>query len=67
MYNFCDQAHSEEELEEWRERMEWRRMKQELAQREGASTYSDLLHNEYQEADQGSGVVRSLFQYYPVG
>ena len=57
MFNLCEKAHSEEELEEWRERLEWRRMKQALAQKEGAGSYSDLLLSEYRSAEQGSQVV----------
>lgn len=60
MSNLCEKAHSEEELEEWKERLEWRRMKETLAQTEGAGCYADMLSSEYSQADQGSKVVRAF-------
>jgi hypothetical protein len=55
--NVCMNAHSQEELDEWNERFKWRRMKMELAKRDGVLSYVDELLEEYELADQGISVV----------
>ena len=59
-YDLCEYAHSEEELDEWKERWEWRRMMRRMAKQEHAYSYMDELLEEYDRAcsvDQGITVV----------
>lgn len=57
MYNMCQYAHSEEELDEWKERYEWRQMKRDMARQEKVFSFMDELLEEYQSAEQGIRVV----------
>ena len=57
MYNLCELAHCREELDEWRERWEWRLLKREMAKQECLYSYMDQLLDEYQEAASGLTVV----------
>lgn len=70
MYNMCQYAHSEEELDEWRERYEWRQMKREMARQEKVFSFMDELLEQYQSAEHGIkvvGILKSLNKYqYPL-
>lgn len=57
MYNSCQFAHSQEELDEWKERFEWRQMKREMAKQEKVFSYMDELLEKYEKADSGITVV----------
>ncbi|XP_061191305.1 helicase with zinc finger domain 2-like [Saccostrea echinata] len=57
MYNMCQYAHSEEELDEWKERYEWRQMKRDMARQEKVFSFMDELLEQYQSADQGIRVI----------
>jgi len=60
MYNQCEFAHGSEELDEWRERWHWRRMKREMAEKEHAHSYMDELLKAYREAEHPLSVVSKL-------
>ena len=51
MFNLCKYAHSQEELDEWRERYEWRQMKRTLAREQNMFSYMDNLLEQYNSAD----------------
>ncbi|KAL8623914.1 hypothetical protein ACOMHN_054255 [Nucella lapillus] len=51
MFNLCKYAHSQEELDEWRERYEWRQMKRTLAKQQNMFSYMDSLLDRYNAAD----------------
>ncbi|KAK7471580.1 hypothetical protein BaRGS_00035778, partial [Batillaria attramentaria] len=51
MFNLCKYAHSPEELDEWRERYEWRQMKRTLAKEQNMFSYMDTLLDQYNSAD----------------
>ena len=57
MYNFCKFAHSHEELDEWKERYEWRQMKREIAKKEKVYSYMEELKEDYENAPSGITVV----------
>jgi len=57
MYNFCKCAHSQEELDEWRERWDWRQMKRAIAFKEHMFSYMEELLEEYQVAQSSINVV----------
>ncbi len=57
MYNQCKFAHSHEELDEWKERWEWRQMKREIAKKERVYSYMDALLDDYEESGSGICVV----------
>ncbi|KAK3091336.1 hypothetical protein FSP39_019040 [Pinctada imbricata] len=57
IYNLCQYAHSQEELDEWRERSEWRQMKREMARQEKVFSFMDELMEQYEEADSGIQVI----------
>ncbi|OWF53235.1 helicase with zinc finger domain 2-like [Mizuhopecten yessoensis] len=57
MYNMCTHAHSVEELEEWKERHEWRLMKREMARQEMVFSYMDQLLEKYEQAESAIGVI----------
>ncbi|XP_064619080.1 3'-5' exoribonuclease HELZ2-like [Lineus longissimus] len=57
MHNACTYAHSQDELDEWNERLKWRRMKSEMAKTEGAFSYMDNLLEEYEQAEKGLSVL----------
>ena len=56
-HNLCRSAHSQEELDEWRERWEWRNMKREIARKEKLFSYMEELLLEYEQADQPVNVI----------
>ncbi len=58
MYNYCKFAHSNEELDEWKERWEWRQMKREIAKKEQVYSYMETLLEDYEEEYSGINVVR---------
>ncbi len=60
MYNYCKFAHSDGELDEWKERWEWRQMKREIAKKEQVYSYMEALLEDYEEAHSGVKVVRAL-------
>ena len=60
MYNYCKFAHSNEELDEWKERWEWRQMKREIAKREQVYSYMEALLEDYEEEYSGINVVCML-------
>ncbi|XP_025107228.1 helicase with zinc finger domain 2-like isoform X5 [Pomacea canaliculata] len=51
MFNLCKYAHSVEELDEWKERFEWRQMKRSIAKEQNMFSYMDTLLEEYEKAD----------------
>ena len=51
MFNLCKYAHSQEELDEWRERYEWRQLKRTLAREQNMFSYMDNLLEQYNSAD----------------
>ncbi|XP_022318175.2 3'-5' exoribonuclease HELZ2-like isoform X3 [Crassostrea virginica] len=57
MYNMCQYAHSEEELDEWRERYEWRQMKRDMARQERVFSFMDELLEQYQAEEQSIKVI----------
>ncbi|KAL3877847.1 hypothetical protein ACJMK2_035491 [Sinanodonta woodiana] len=57
MYNLCRYAHSQEELDEWRERYEWRQMKREMARQEKVFSYMDQLLEKYENSDSSVKVI----------
>ena len=58
MFNLCMFAHSQEELDEWRERYEWRQMKRSLAKEQNMFSYMDKLLEQYNSADSRVTEVR---------
>ena len=56
-HNLCRSAHSQEELDEWRERWDWRNMKREIARKEKQFSYMDELLVEYEQAEQPVTVI----------
>jgi len=57
MYNQCKFAHSREELDEWKERWEWRQMKREIAKKEHLYSYMAALREDYETTEAGITVV----------
>ncbi|XP_033763482.1 LOW QUALITY PROTEIN: helicase with zinc finger domain 2-like [Pecten maximus] len=57
MYNMCTHAHSIEELEEWKERHEWRLMKRDMARQEMVFSYMDQLLEKYEQSESAIGVI----------
>ena len=60
MYNLCRYAHSNEELDEWKERYEWRTMKRDMAKKEKVFSYMDQLLEKYECTDNSIHVVSDL-------
>jgi len=57
-YNYCLQAHSEDELNEWKERYEWRMMKKEVAKKfQHLYSYMDRLLDDYSSSLSKTSVV----------
>ena len=57
MYNLCKYAHSEKELDEWRERHEWRQMKRVVAKERHMFSYTESLLDEFYKKDNSVHVV----------
>ena len=57
MYNLCKFAHSQLELDEWKERWEWRQMKKDMAKLQGVYSYMEALLEDYEEAELAMTVV----------
>ena len=57
MYNLCPDAHNQEELDEWKERYEWRLMKREMARQEQVFSYMDQLLEKYEASHSSVKVV----------
>jgi hypothetical protein len=51
-------AHSQDELEEWQERYNWRQVKRGVAKERELCTYMESLIDEYNKADLKTDVVR---------
>jgi len=51
------QAHSDEELEEWNERYQWRKMKKDLAKSRDLLSSIDILLDEYNSSSNKTSVV----------
>ena len=60
MYNLCTDAHSQEELDEWKERFEWRQMKREMARQEQVFSYMDQLREKYEASQSSVKVVGKM-------
>jgi hypothetical protein len=60
MYNQCKAAHSREELDEWRERWEWRQMKKDIAKAQHLFSYMEQLREEYENTTSGFNVVSEV-------
>ena len=57
MYNQCKFAHSREELDEWKERWEWRQLKREIAKKEHLYSYMEQLREDFETTESGINVV----------
>jgi hypothetical protein len=57
IHNMCNHAHSQEELDEWKERWEWRQMKQQIAKQDKLYSYMEMMLEEYYDAETGINVV----------
>ncbi|XP_041364208.1 uncharacterized protein LOC121379626 [Gigantopelta aegis] len=57
MYNFCMYAHSQEELDEWKERYKWRQMKRDMAKQQKVFSYMDEILDKYESTDSGISVI----------
>ncbi|GFN78225.1 helicase with Zinc finger domain 2-like isoform x3, partial [Plakobranchus ocellatus] len=57
MYNMCSYAHSQEELDEWRERYEWRQMKRTVARDRNMFSYTESLLEEYHSQGDSINVI----------
>jgi len=57
MYNLCRFAHSQDELDEWKERYEWRLMKREMARQERLFSYMDELLEKYESSNESVKIV----------
>ncbi|XP_041364211.1 zinc finger CCCH domain-containing protein 7B-like [Gigantopelta aegis] len=57
MYNLCMHAHSEEVLDEWKERYKWRQMKRHMAKQQKVFSYMDELLDKYESTDSGISVL----------
>lgn len=64
MYNHCQFAHSVDELDEWHERREWRKMKREMARQQNVYSYMDQLLERYNSSESGSSVVSKTNHFY---
>ncbi|XP_074646768.1 3'-5' exoribonuclease HELZ2-like isoform X2 [Tubulanus polymorphus] len=51
MYNSCRFAHTQDELDEWKERYRWRQLKKQMAMKSGLYSYMDTLTEEYEHAE----------------
>ena len=60
MYNLCPDAHNQEELDEWKERYEWRQMKREMARQEQVFSYMDQLLEKYEASHSSVKVVSGI-------
>lgn len=60
MYNLCRFAHSQNELDEWKERYEWRLMKREMARQERVFSYMDELLEKYESSNESVKIVSSI-------
>jgi hypothetical protein len=56
--NQCKCAHSQEELDEWNERWEWRQMKRDMAKSQHVYSYMKQLREEYEKTSSGNNIVR---------
>lgn len=64
MYNFCKYAHSQEELDEWKERLEFRKMKRSMAKQKHMFSFTESLLEEFNNSSNCVDVVRlSCFVY----
>ncbi|BFZ02836.1 hypothetical protein BsWGS_05875 [Bradybaena similaris] len=57
MYNLCKYAHSQEELDEWLERYEWRQLKREVAKERHMFSYTESLLEEYYSKDNSISII----------
>ena len=55
--NYCQFAHSSDELDEWKERYQWRVMKKKKAKEQNLLSYIDLLIDDVESANDTSSVV----------
>lgn len=62
VYNQCKAAHSLEELDEWKERWEWRQMKREIAKKDHLYSYMDGLREDFETSSSGISVVCLLLE-----
>lgn len=60
MYNLCKYAHSQEELDEWRERHEWRQMKRMVARERNMFSYTEALLQQYYEEHNSVKVIAEI-------
>ncbi|KAK7002884.1 helicase with zinc finger domain 2-like isoform X1 [Biomphalaria glabrata] len=57
MYNLCVYAHSQEELDEWQERYEWRQYKRVIARERHMFSYTESLLEDYYSQDNSVNVM----------
>ncbi|XP_013417543.1 helicase with zinc finger domain 2 isoform X2 [Lingula anatina] len=63
MYNSCRYAHSQEELDEWKERYQWRQMKKQMAKQQKVYSYMDELLENYENSDSPISVLADQLPY----
>ncbi|GFR93377.1 helicase with zinc finger domain 2, partial [Elysia marginata] len=56
-YNLCSHAHSQDELDEWKERHEWRQMKRAVARDRNMFSYTDTLLEDYHNQGDSINVI----------
>ena len=64
-FNECECAHSQEELDEWCYRHEWRQMKREQARNAGLYSYMAVVLEDYDRA--GEHKLEALSEQMPSG
>ncbi|XP_052765877.1 helicase with zinc finger domain 2-like isoform X2 [Mya arenaria] len=57
MYNLCQYAHSQDELDEWQERYQWRQMKRDIARQEKVFSYMDELLEKYENSTEPIKII----------
>ncbi|KAH9515064.1 hypothetical protein Btru_019075, partial [Bulinus truncatus] len=57
MYNLCMYAHSQEELDEWQERYEWRQLKRHIAHERHMFSYTESLLEDFYSQDNSVKVI----------
>ncbi|XP_019641872.1 PREDICTED: helicase with zinc finger domain 2-like [Branchiostoma belcheri] len=56
-HNICPEAHSQEELDEWKERRQHRLLYMEMARKQNLFSYMDKLREEYEKTTDGTSVI----------
>ncbi|XP_078692797.1 3'-5' exoribonuclease HELZ2-like [Branchiostoma floridae x Branchiostoma belcheri] len=56
-HNICPEAHSQEELDEWKERRQHRWLNMEMARKQNLFSYMDKLWDEYEKTTDGPSII----------